>query len=271
MYVSLLARVIFIMLVFFFIKEKDDNKYFLFFSGIGNLVAGCISIIIGYKLLRLKRIVPSRSDVRTELKKGWHIATSNLSVSIYMYVNILVLRVFTNDTIVGYYSISERIIFAARQMLSVYFQAIYPQVCQLAIKSKEELSHFFTKYYTPFLVCVFGGCCVLFFFPKPVVGFFLNENQAISAEFLRILSFVPFIVCLNIPAYQVLLVFNEKKALLTILTLGTVVNITLSLFLIPVMGALGTSYIVFITELLITMGLIFAMVNNQKTRVRFVI
>ena len=47
MYISLLARVLFIILVFFFIKEKNDNKYFLFFSGIGNLVAGCISIVIG--------------------------------------------------------------------------------------------------------------------------------------------------------------------------------------------------------------------------------
>ena len=196
---------------------------------------------------------------------------SNLSVSIYMYVNILLLRIFTNDTTVGYYSISERIIFAARQVLSVYFQAIYPQVCQLAIRSKEELSHFFTKYYRPFLLCVLGGCCVLFFFARPIVGLFLHENQAIPAEFLRILSFVPFIVCLNIPAYQVLLVFNEKRILLAILTAGTAVNITLSLLLIPIMGAIGTSYIVFITELLITTGLIIAMVNNQKTRVRFVI
>ena len=195
---------------------------------------------------------------------------SNLSVSIYMYVNILVLRIFTNDTVVGYYSVAERVIFAARQVLSIYFQAVYPQVCQLAIKSKEELSGFFIKYYRPFLVCVLAGCCILFFFSDPIVGLFLKDDTTVSGSYLRILSLVPFIVCLNIPAYQVLLVHNEKKILLIIFTLGTTVNIILNLLLIPEMGALGTAYIVFITELLITLSLIFAMTKNQKTRVRFV-
>ena len=271
MYISLLARVLFILLVLFFIREKNDNIYFIFFSGIGNLLAGVLSMIVGYKLLKLKRIIPSFIDIVAELKKGWHITISNLSVSIYMYVNILILRVFTNDTVVGYYSVAERVIFAARQVLSVYFQAIYPQVCQLALKSKTELSYFFKKYYRPFLICVLAGCVILFFFSEPIVDLFLNENQATASEYLRILSFVPFIVCLNIPAYQILLVFNEKKALLIIFILGTTVNISLSLFLIPAMGAIGTSYIVFITEFIITTTLIFAMVNNQRTRVRFVI
>lgn len=271
LYISLLARLVFIVLVVLFIREKNDHIYFIFFSGLGNILAGFLSIITAYKLLRLKRVFPSAKDILQELKKGWHITASNLSVSVYMYANILILRFFTNDTVVGYYSVAERVIFAARQVLSVYFQAIYPQVCQLAVKSKEELSLFFMKYYRPFLACVLVGCCGLFFFADPVVSLFLSGHNTVSADYLRILSLVPFIVCLNIPAYQVLLVHNEKKILLMIFTLGTIVNIALSLLFIPAMGALGTTYIVLITEFLITMALILAMVKNQKTRVRFVV
>ncbi len=270
MYISLIARSIFIALVIVFIKDKDDSIYFIFFMGVGNLFAGLLSIIVAFKVLRLRRVIPRWRDIISELRKGWHIAMSNLSVSIYMYANILILRIFTNDAIVGYYSVAERVIFAARQILSVYFQSIYPQVCQLAIKSKDELSHYFLKYYRPFLLTVLAGCIFLFIASEPVVALFLKERNTVSADYLRILSIVPFIVCLNIPSYQVLIAHNEKKTLLTIFTLGTIVNIGLSLLLIPMMGALGTTYTVVITEFLITTSLILAMVRNQKIRVRFV-
>ena len=63
MYISLLARLVFIVLVVVFIKEKKDNIYFIFFYGIGNLLAGVLSIIVGYKLLSLKRVLPTLKDI----------------------------------------------------------------------------------------------------------------------------------------------------------------------------------------------------------------
>ena len=271
MYISLLARLVFVLLVIFFIKEKNDNVYFLFFYGIGNLLAGIFSALVGYRVLRLQTVMPTFSNVLAELKKGWHITMSNLSVSVYMYVNILILRLFTNDTVVGYYSVAERIIFAARQVLGVYFQVVYPQVCQLAMKSRDELSQFFMKFYRPFLGCVFAGCVFVFLFAETVIQLFINENVELSAQYLRILSPVPLIVCLNIPSYQVLLAHNDRKVLLLIFMIGTFLNIALNLLMIPALGAQGTSYIVVATELFITTCLIVAMARNRQTRVRFVI
>jgi polysaccharide transporter, PST family len=268
-YISLLARIIFVFCVLCFIKKKDDNIYFIFFSGIGNLFAGLISLLFAYKFLKLSFIIPTINQVKEELSKGWHITISNLSVSIYMYINILLLRVFTNSTIVGYYSIAEKIISIGRQVLSVYFQAIYPQVCQLAATSKKEVSLFFEKYHRPFLVSIFAGCVVLFLFPEFFVHLFIKDPEASASDYLQILSFVPFIVCLNIPAYQLLIANNEKRTLLIIFTIGTFLNIVSSFILVPRMGAVATSYIVLITELFITIVLIFSCYRNEKTKVDY--
>ena len=269
MYITLLARVVFVILVFAFIREKSDYVYFLFFSGIGNLLAGILSIAAGYKFLKLKTVIPTVSDITTELKKGWHITVSNLSVSAYTYLNVLILRLFTNDTVVGYYSVAERIVFAGRQILSIYFQAIYPQVCRIALQSREEVSSFFLHYYRPFLACVLAGCCLLFFFANPIVALFLGHDVPAAAEYLRVLSLVPFIVCLNIPAYQMLLVHNKRKSLLLVFAVGTTLNIASSFLLVPSLSALGTSYVVLLTEVSITLGLILAMFRNHGTKVRF--
>jgi len=264
-YISLFARLVFVLLVVLFIKTKSDIIYFIFFAGIGNILAGLMSIAVAIKVLKLKIKIPSGHDVLNELENGWHITVSNLSVSTYMYINVIVLRLFTNDATVGYYSVAEKVIQAARQILSVYFQGIYPQVCQLAISGKEQLLIFFKKYYLSFLLVVLLGCCICFLFSFRVVSFFLDNHRELSAQCLRILSFVPFIICLNIPAYQVLLANHEKKSLLRIFIFGTLINLTLNLLMVKNGGPIATCYVVLVTELLITAGLIYEMVKNPKT------
>jgi PST family polysaccharide transporter len=264
MYISLFARLVFVALVLLFIRQKSDYIYFLFFTGIGNILAGVVSIIVAFRLLKLRRIIPSRKDILSEFRNGWHITSSTLAVSSYMYINILALRLFTSDTVVGYYSIAEKIINAGRQILSVYFTAVYPQVCQLVMTTRRQLFDFFKKYYLPFLTLVLGGCFILFFFPVPIISVFLRDHRDVSAHYLRIMSFVPFIICLNIPAYQVLIAHDEKKVLFGVFAAGTFVNLILNISVVRVWGPVGTCFTILITECLVTIGLLAAMSINQK-------
>ena len=98
---TMLARILFVVMVFLFIAGPGDYIYFLFFLGSANLVAGIFSIWLAFRLFRLRFFSPRWADVRTELKDGWHITASNLSINTYQYVNIVVLRLFTNDITVG--------------------------------------------------------------------------------------------------------------------------------------------------------------------------
>jgi len=72
---------------------------------------------------------------------------------------------------------------------------------------------------------------------------------------LRMLAFVPVIVCLNIPAYQVLLAFDRKSSYLRILASATVVNLLVNLLLCRLWGPVGTALSIIITELFVTVGL----------------
>ena len=79
------------------------------------------------------------------------------------------------------------------------------------------------------------------------------------------LSLVPVIVCLNIPAYQILLSLDLKKSYLRILTLGAVVNFVANIFLADIWGALGTAAAIIITEIFITLGLNTELYKNKLT------
>src|SRR6185503_19695798 len=75
---SLLSRLIFVALVFIFIRTKDDAALYVFFMGAGNIIAGLIGIFSVVRMYKLQYVRPTVSDVRHELKEGWQITVTNL-------------------------------------------------------------------------------------------------------------------------------------------------------------------------------------------------
>jgi PST family polysaccharide transporter len=252
---TLVGRLIFVVLVFIFINKREDDVYYLLFFGIGNIIAGLLSIILAVKFFNIKLRIPERSDIIREFKDGWQITVSSLTVNSYFYSNIFILRVFTNDLTVGYYSIAEKILFAVRQIISLFSQVVYPHICRLVHRNRQESNNFFIKVYRPFLWVIITGCCVLFIFSPQIIKLFIGNESLVPVLLLRLLSFVPLIVYLNIPPGQLLLAFDHKKSYVHIITLGTAVNLVVNIFLAKYWGAAGTALSIVITELFITTGL----------------
>ena len=267
---TLIGRVLFAILVFVFIRSKDDDFLFLFFLGTGNVIAGLISIVMAFRIYKLKFIKPSRADITRELKEGWQITLSHLSNSTCHYANIFILRLFVNDFAVGYYSIAERIFFTIKQVFVVFSQAVYPKVCQLVVEGKDQAISFLKQTYTGFLFLVVVGCIVLFIFSPQVLYFFMGNEYNNAVFFLRFFSIIAVIVCLNIPGTLILLAMNQKKSYLKVYAFATVLNILLNIVLARFLEATGTIITIFITEFFITIGLTSIVYRSNSVKGRLV-
>lgn len=252
---TLIGRILFAVLVFIFVRNKDDDFLFLFFLGIGNIVAGLISIATAFRICKLQFIKPSRADIRKELKDGWQITLSHLSNSTCHYANIFILRFFATDLAVGYYSIAERIFFTVKQVFVVFSQTVYPGVCQLVQQGKEKAISFLSKTYTTFLLAVIIGSLMLFIFSPQVLYFFMGGQYGNAVFYLRVLSIVSVVVCLNIPGTLILLAMDQKKTYFRIYGLATIFNVLVNIVLARFFEAAGTVMTIFITEIFITMAL----------------
>lgn len=260
---SLASRIIFLILVVLFIREKGDHIYFLFFIGVGNIIAGAGSIIWAIRKYQIPYYQPGKKQILQELANGWQVTISNISINTFLFSGIFILRIFSNDLIVGYYSIAERIYFAARQVLSIFSVVIYPRICQLTVQGKEASARFFKQVYFPFLMAIMAGSFMLYVFAHPVVSLFIHEETSLSVQLLKLLSFTPIIVCLNIPAYQLLLAMNKQRAYLMIYSLATLVNIVANFMLVKQLSAEGTVYSILITECFITVGLNIVIISKK--------
>jgi PST family polysaccharide transporter len=276
-FATLIARILFVLFVFLFIKNKSDDFLFLFFLGIGNFIAGIISIFLALRIFKLKYLKPSLADIVQELKEGWHITVTNLSNNTCQYANVFILRIFTNDLLVGYYSIAERIFFTIKQMLGIFSQSIYPRVCQLVQnvrltgsfgQGKRQVISFFRQIYIPFFGLVIAGVIVLFVFSRQILSFFMGNDYGNAVFLLHIFLIVSIAACLNIPATLVLLALDRKKNYFRIYTLAAVLNIVINIILVNFFNAAGTVIAVLITELFIMVGLAFEMYRHYYLRER---
>ncbi|OQP57861.1 oligosaccharide flippase family protein [Niastella populi] len=260
---TLLARSLFVVLVFIFIRERADYRFFILFMGAGSMVAGIFSIVKAIRLCELPVIRPVWSDIKHELKEGWPVMMSNISINTFLSINVFILRLFTNDLIAGYYSVAEKIFLAARQLPVMFSQAVYPPLCQLMQKGKMSTQSFFRSVYIPFLLLMLLAGLLLFGFAPFIISLFLGADSGNAVLLLRLFCFGPLIVCLHIPASQLLMAANQKKSYLRVLTAGAMLNMIGNLLLVQVWGPVGTTVTVLLTELFITVGFNRALYKNK--------
>lgn len=251
---ALFARLLFVALVFVFIREKSDHRFFIFYMGIGSVVAGVFSIFQAIRICKLPWVRPTWGDVKQELREGWPVMLSYISINTFLSINVFILRLFTNDLIAGYYSVAEKIILATRQIPVLFSQVIYPPLCQLMQKGTSATRSFFRSVYLPFLLLVLLAALGLFVFSPFVISLFLGHDRGNAVTLLRLFCVAPIIVCLHIPASQLLMAANQKKSYLRVLSWATLINVICNVLLVKVWGSVGTAISVLLTELFITVA-----------------
>lgn len=252
-YLNITAKLIFTVAIFVFIRQASDYIYVPFLNFMGFLVAGVLALWIVFKDFNVNFKLPSIRDIKHHLKEGWYIFISTMAVSLYTTSNTFILGLFTNNTVVGYYSGAEKIIKAIQGLLRPVSQTIYPHISKLASESKKKAIKFIRK--TTLLVggASFVFSLVVFIFADVIVNILLGNQYLESIAVLRILAFVPFIVGLsNIFGIQTMLTFDYKKAFSNILIVAGIINISLAFILAPLYQQNGISFSVLITEIFVT-------------------
>ncbi len=199
-YISLLNMgtvLIFTVSIFIFIRGSADYIYVPLINSIGAIIIGIIAMRIVLKDFKINFNIPSKEDIKTQLKSGWHIFISNVAISFYTTSNVFVLGIFASNAVVGYYSAAEKIIYMSIGLLNPISTALYPYISSIAVKSKEDASNFIKK------IIIFIGSftfiiSIIIFFASGLILNILAGNQfENSIMILRILSFIPFIVGLS--------------------------------------------------------------------------
>ncbi|MBP8959041.1 MAG: flippase [Bacteroidales bacterium] len=252
-YLNIGAKLFFTILIFVFIHQASDYIYVPLINSLGFIVAGIFGIWVVFKEFKINFKVPSLTELQHQLKEGWHIFISTIAISFYTVSNTFILGLFTNNTIVGYYSGAEKIIKAFQGLFTPVSQTIYPYISKLANESKEKAIKFIREVtmYVGGVTFVFS--LAIFLLGDVIVNILLGEQYESSIVVLKILAFLPFIVGLsNIFGIQTMLTFDYKRAFSNILIIASIVDLLLAIILVPIYQHIGISFAALITEIFVT-------------------
>lgn len=266
-YLNFIAKTITLVCVLLFVKTEADYILVLPGYAIGTILASLVAFVIIKRNFGISFVLPAMHRVWESLHSGVLIFLSNLSLTLYNSTIIIILGAFTNDTVVGYYSIADKIMQVPRQVLGVFSQAIYPHVCQLSASGWSAMKRLWNKVMPLMLAGVFVFCAALVTFAEFLVVLVAGEPLKEVILLVKLLAFVPFVVAFNISSYLSLLAFDQKLRILRVMLFASVMNILLNIILSYYFEAVGSAVALLITEVIIASGL-YATLKQYTTTIQ---
>ena len=199
-------------------------------------------------------LFPSIKYVANTFIEGWEIFISTLAINAYTATNIIVLRLFTNDVIVGYYGAANKIIDSIKGILNPISLAIFPYISQQVIINKSNAILFIRKVLKCYSIFGFIMFFILFIFSDEIVSVLLGVQYEQSIILIKILSAIPFLVAIsNVLGTHTLLTFGYNRIYSRILLVSALISIILIIPMSYFFSDKGAAFTMLLTEFCVTL------------------
>ncbi len=247
-YINILAKTIFTAAIFIFVHDQQDYFWVPLLTSAGYIIAGGYSLWIVNKIVGLKFKLQSKGKVLFYLNDGWHIFISQIYVGLYTTINILILGLFTNNTIVGYYAISEKIITAVGGMFAPVNQVLFPYLTSLHHKQKDLFTIIIRKVAMIFIAISIFLVGMMQLFSTEIITLVSGNYNHHIYEIYKIFVFT--IITMPFGAYftNLMVIKNLQKELQSLLKNIFLLNLVSAPITIYTFGAIGLAYSVLILQ-----------------------
>ena len=135
--VNAASKILFTVLVFILIRKSEDYYLLMALNSAGYILSGILSIILARRQFGIKLGLASLDEIKYQLKDGGAVFGSTLGMYLYRNANVIILKQFTSNDIVGIYSAAEKVIKGFQSMVSPAAQALFPHL-SLRFKSGSD-------------------------------------------------------------------------------------------------------------------------------------
>lgn len=266
---NIFAKIISTIGIFIFVKDVDDYLFVPILNSLGAVFIAIIAIYIIVVKMRIRFQIPNKKEIYRQFTEGWDIFLSNIFTSLYTTSNTFFLGLFTNNTIVGYYSGAEKIIKAATGLISPLVQTLYPYVGKISQTSRESTIGFIRKILL--VVTFFMGvlCIFIFIYADVLSNIILGEKFSKSIILIKIMAFLPLVLSwANIYGLLSMINFGYKKELSKIYLKCGIVSIVTTLVLVSNFSEIGSAINWILIEFIATMFMVIFLKTKKISLVR---
>jgi len=251
--VNAMSKILFTILVFIVIKSADDFYLLILLNSVGYLMAGVLSLILARRQFNLRLRLASLKDVAYQMKDGVAVFGSTLGMNLYRNANILILKQFVPNEVVGIYSAAEKVIKGFQSLINPAAQAIFPHFSfQFKNKSNGEKILLLKRVTLPFAAIVGCVAVVVFVFSPQITNILCGAEFADSSVLVRWMVAVLFFGEINYMIGIVGLINMNRKTYFFFAVLVTgIFSVIFLILTVRDYGALAAAWTMSLSEMLL--------------------
>jgi polysaccharide transporter, PST family len=174
--------------IFAFVRKESDYIVVQILNSSGSILVGLIALVIIFTRYKVMFRWQGYQTLLFHLKDGLYIFFTSVLTTVYNQSNIFLLGIFTNNTIVGYFAIADKLRSVILTLIAPLTAALFPYFSKLY---QESISTYLQKH-AQLLKFFAGATCVLF-----ITALLLDD------ELIRLMAGEEFM--LAVPIFKILI------------------------------------------------------------------
>jgi polysaccharide transporter, PST family len=241
-YLNIVSKSIFTAAIFIFVHDQSDYLLVPLFTSVGFIVAGVLSLRVVKIEFNVEFRFQSIQTIKNYLVDGWHIFAGNAYTSVYLTANVLILGIFTNNTIVGYYSIAEKIAAAFSGLFIPLNQALYPYLTNIYSHSIKKFKNLVYKIMLTFFILSFIITISAYFFKENIIYIISGENYHLVELIFTILLVRILTSPFSSLFTNILNIMKRNREYLKVMNYTVALHVIFVMPSIYIYGAVGLAY-----------------------------
>lgn len=260
------SKILFTVLIFIVVRSSEDYNLLILLNSCGYLLAGGLSLILVYRQFHLRLHRVGWNDIRVQLKEGGAVFGSTFGMNLYRNANVLILKQFVTDDIVGLYSAAEKVIKGFQSLISPAAQALFPHLSlRFQDKPVNENMRLLRKLALPFTAVVLVVTVLVYLFAPLVSEVLCGKEFTACVPYIRIMTLVILFGEINYLVGIVGLINMEgqREFFQSVIVTG-VFSVVFMLLMTPRWGGEAAAWAMSLSELLLFVLCLFNLYRIKK-------
>lgn len=208
--INVIGGITYAICIFLFIRGPKDYLLLPLLNSLLFLISGIWGLHIAFSKFKLEFIVQKYSGIKSELKTGWDIFISTVSINAYTTTRVFAVGLLTNNAITGYFSLAERIAnFIQTFPMDSFSRAVFPRINKVFARNKKRALAIMQRIQLGITSGFVVSLPIAYFIAPLIIRFVCGNEYQEAVITLRLLLVAVFFVGANAFRVQFLLVCGK--------------------------------------------------------------
>lgn len=214
--INLLSKLLSLVLILVFIKESNDSLGVNFLIGFSQTVGYLFLFIFIIKRHRLYQFKVSLAQIRQYIQQNIYLTGNNFCVQLQQSVFLFSLSGIGNATLLGAYSLCDKIVWSSRMVMISFFNAIYPKAVLIFKNDPQKWFQLKKRLNIAIGIILSVAAICLYFAADILVKLIVGHPDSLSSLFIQSIALVPLVIGLNLLNVAELFLKNQYSSIFII-------------------------------------------------------